>query len=72
MCAKILYLKGQNSSICSGHNLIVVCKIDGANAFVWSAPPLFANQIANSMIMNGTKSLAFFSFLPQPAEVLPL
>ena len=42
--------------------MIAVCKIDGANAFVWSAPPLFANQLASSMIMNGTKSLAFFSF----------
>ena len=36
-----IYLKGQNSNICLGHNLIAVCKIDRANAFVWSAPPLF-------------------------------
>ena len=41
-----IYLKGQNSSVCSGHNLIAVCKIDGANAFVWSAPPLLLYKIS--------------------------
>ena len=54
-------LKGQHLNICLGQDLIALCNIDGANAFIWNAPPLFANQLVSTLLMNGTNSHSFYS-----------
>ena len=54
-------LKGQYLKICSGQKLIVLCNIDRANAFIWSAPPLLDNKLANTHLMNGTNSHSLYT-----------
>ena len=61
-------MRGRN--ICSGEVLTAVCIIDGTNAFVWNAPPIFTHHLSSSKVKYGTRIFAFFPSSPQLAGVL--